>query len=134
MRQELAEAAELMICIGSSLAVYPVASLPALTLERGGQLAIVTKGPTPYDSDADAQARRRGRRGATGAVDGVGLAAPAAALLPAGSEPDALRLAVGDDRFGTGAAEVRRVGADPDRFPAAGADRFGANDAGDRPT
>jgi NAD-dependent deacetylase len=50
--QELAQAAELMLCIGSSLAVYPVAGLPALTLERGGQLAIVTKGPTPYDGDA----------------------------------------------------------------------------------
>jgi NAD-dependent deacetylase len=50
--QELAEAAELMICVGSSLAVYPVASLPAVTLERGGKLAIVTKGPTPYDGDA----------------------------------------------------------------------------------
>ena len=51
--QELAEAAELMICVGSSLAVYPVAGLPALTLERGGRLAIVTKGPTPYDDDAE---------------------------------------------------------------------------------
>jgi NAD-dependent deacetylase len=50
--QELAEAAELMICIGSSLAVYPVAGLPAVTLEGGGKLAIVTKGPTPYDGDA----------------------------------------------------------------------------------
>jgi NAD-dependent deacetylase len=50
--QELAEAAELLICVGSSLAVYPVASLPAVTLERGGKLAIVTKGPTPYDGDA----------------------------------------------------------------------------------
>ncbi|HVY78477.1 MAG TPA: NAD-dependent protein deacylase [Solirubrobacterales bacterium] len=50
--QELAEGAELLICIGSSLAVHPVASLPALTLERGGRLAIVTKGPTPYDDDA----------------------------------------------------------------------------------
>jgi NAD-dependent deacetylase len=50
--QELAEAAELMICVGSSLAVYPVASLPAVTLEAGGKLAIVTKGPTPYDGDA----------------------------------------------------------------------------------
>jgi NAD-dependent protein deacetylase/lipoamidase len=50
--QELAEAAELLICAGSSLAVYPVASLPAVTLERGGKLAIVTKGPTPYDGDA----------------------------------------------------------------------------------
>jgi len=50
--QELAEGAELLICAGSSLAVYPVASLPALTLERGGKLAIITKGPTPYDTEA----------------------------------------------------------------------------------
>jgi NAD-dependent deacetylase len=50
--QELAEAAELLICVGSSLAVYPVAGLPAVTLERGGKLAVVTKGPTPYDADA----------------------------------------------------------------------------------
>lgn len=50
--QQLAERAELMLCIGSSLAVYPVAGLPQLTLECGGQIAIVTKGPTPYDADA----------------------------------------------------------------------------------
>jgi NAD-dependent deacetylase len=50
--QDLAERAEMMLCVGSSLAVYPVAGLPALTLERGGRLAIVTKGPTPYDGEA----------------------------------------------------------------------------------
>jgi len=50
--QELAERAELMLCVGSSLVVHPVAGLPALTLERGGQLAIVTQGPTPYDGEA----------------------------------------------------------------------------------
>lgn len=50
--QQLAERAELMLCIGSSLAVYPAANLPQLTLEGGGRLAIVTKGPTPYDADA----------------------------------------------------------------------------------
>jgi NAD-dependent deacetylase len=50
--QQLAERAELMLCIGSSLAVYPVAGLPQLTLECGGRIAIVTKGPTPYDADA----------------------------------------------------------------------------------
>ncbi len=50
--QRLAERAELMICIGSSLAVYPVANLPQITLAGGGRLAIVTKGPTPYDADA----------------------------------------------------------------------------------
>jgi NAD-dependent deacetylase len=51
--RDLAERAELMICVGSSLAVYPVAGLPQLTLERGGRLAIVTKGETPYDGDAE---------------------------------------------------------------------------------
>ena len=51
--RDLAERAELMICVGSSLAVHPVASLPQLTLERGGRLAIVTKGATPYDGDAE---------------------------------------------------------------------------------
>ncbi len=51
--RELAERAELMLCVGSSLAVYPVAGLPRLTLERGGRLALVTKGPTPYDEEAE---------------------------------------------------------------------------------
>ncbi|HWA52764.1 MAG TPA: NAD-dependent deacylase [Solirubrobacterales bacterium] len=50
--QELAEGADVLLCIGSSLAVYPVAGLPGVTLERGGRLAIVTKGPTPYDNEA----------------------------------------------------------------------------------
>lgn len=50
--QEMAERAELMLCVGSSLAVYPVAGLPQLTLERGGSVAIVTKGETPYDDEA----------------------------------------------------------------------------------
>jgi NAD-dependent deacetylase len=47
--QEMAQRADLMLCVGSSLAVHPVAALPRLTLEHGGRLAIVTKGPTPYD-------------------------------------------------------------------------------------
>ena len=51
--RDLAERAELMICVGSSLAVYPVAGLPQLTLERGGRLALVTKGDTPYDGEAE---------------------------------------------------------------------------------
>lgn len=51
--RDLAERAELMLCVGSSLAVHPVAGLPRLTLDCGGRLAIVTKGPTPYDEDAE---------------------------------------------------------------------------------
>ncbi|MBN1529361.1 MAG: NAD-dependent protein deacylase [Thermoleophilaceae bacterium] len=50
--QLLAEEADLMLCVGSSLEVHPVAALPGLTLRRGGQVAVVTAGPTPYDGDA----------------------------------------------------------------------------------
>jgi NAD-dependent deacetylase len=50
--QELAAGADLMLCVGSSLVVHPVAGLPKVTQARGGRLAIVTKGPTPYDGDA----------------------------------------------------------------------------------
>jgi NAD-dependent deacetylase len=50
---QLASSAGLMLAIGSSLEVYPVAGLPAETLEAGGRLALVTIGPTPYDGVAD---------------------------------------------------------------------------------
>jgi NAD-dependent protein deacetylase/lipoamidase len=48
----LAAEAELMLCVGSSLVVHPVAGLPEVTMAAGGRLAIVTKGRTPYDGDA----------------------------------------------------------------------------------
>ncbi|HYP49128.1 MAG TPA: NAD-dependent deacylase, partial [Thermoleophilaceae bacterium] len=48
----LATEADLILCIGSSLEVYPVAGLPALTLGSGGRVALVTQGPTPYDGRA----------------------------------------------------------------------------------
>ena len=48
----LAEAADLLLCVGSSLEVYPIAQLPQITLAAGGQVALVTIGPTPYDRDA----------------------------------------------------------------------------------
>ncbi|MFN2612633.1 MAG: NAD-dependent deacetylase [Solirubrobacterales bacterium] len=50
--ERLAAEAELLLCVGSSLEVYPVAGLPSVTRARGGELAIVTKGPTPFDGDA----------------------------------------------------------------------------------
>jgi NAD-dependent deacetylase len=48
----LAAAADLLLCVGSSLEVWPVAELPQVTLGAGGSVAIVTIGPTPYDRDA----------------------------------------------------------------------------------
>jgi len=48
----LAAEADLMVCVGSSLEVYPVAGLPRVTLSGGGKLALVTAGPTPYDEAA----------------------------------------------------------------------------------
>ncbi len=49
---ELAAGADLMLCVGSSLEVYPIADLPMRTLAAGGRIAIVTKGSTPLDRHA----------------------------------------------------------------------------------
>jgi NAD-dependent deacetylase len=51
--ERLAREADLIVCVGSSLEVYPVAGLPALTRSGGGRIALVTRGPTPYDGDAE---------------------------------------------------------------------------------
>jgi NAD-dependent deacetylase len=50
--EALAAGADLMLCIGSSLEVYPVAQLPHVTLAAGGKIAILTLGPTPLDNRA----------------------------------------------------------------------------------
>jgi NAD-dependent deacetylase len=50
--QRLCSEADLLLCVGSSLEVFPVADLPRMTLAGGGRLAIITAGPTPYDSAA----------------------------------------------------------------------------------
>ena len=50
--ESLAARADLMLCIGSSLEVYPVAGLPSVTLGRGGRIAVITQGPTPFDPEA----------------------------------------------------------------------------------
>jgi NAD-dependent deacetylase len=51
--RELCEGADVLLCIGSSLEVHPVAGLPFLTREAGGAVAILTQGPTPLDGIAE---------------------------------------------------------------------------------
>jgi NAD-dependent deacetylase len=50
--ESLAAGADLMLCVGSSLEVHPVAGLPSVTLGGGGRIAVITKGTTPFDGDA----------------------------------------------------------------------------------
>jgi NAD-dependent deacetylase len=71
--EHLAAEADLMLCIGSSLEVYPVAQLPQITLECGGQLAIITQGPTPYDGRAAARCGGDVEAEMTAIVSALGL-------------------------------------------------------------
>ena len=50
--QALAAEAGLLLAVGSSLEVHPIAALPGETLGAGGALAIVNRGSTPWDSRA----------------------------------------------------------------------------------
>ena len=49
---ELARRARLLLIIGSTLEVHPVAGLPLETIAAGGELAIVNRGPTALDDRA----------------------------------------------------------------------------------
>jgi NAD-dependent deacetylase len=48
----LAADADVLLCVGSSLEVHPVAQLPGMTHAAGGAVAVVTQGPTPWDGRA----------------------------------------------------------------------------------
>lgn len=52
---EAAEGSDVFICAGTSLAVYPVAELPALAIRSGARLVILNQEETPYDAAADAR-------------------------------------------------------------------------------
>jgi NAD-dependent deacetylase len=53
--------ADVMLVVGSSLLVAPVSQLPAVVLDAGGTLAILTESETPYDDRA--AVRLHGRAG-----------------------------------------------------------------------
>jgi NAD-dependent deacetylase len=46
------QAADLMLVLGTSLTVYPAASMPEYTLRNGGKIVIVNNMPTPLDGKA----------------------------------------------------------------------------------
>ena len=71
--EQLAAAADLMLCIGSSLEVYPVAQLPKMTLDAGGEVAIITQGSTPYDGRAAARCGGDVEQEMTAIVDALDL-------------------------------------------------------------
>jgi NAD-dependent protein deacetylase/lipoamidase len=81
--QELASTADLMLCIGSSLEVYPVAQLPEVTLGRGGALAILTQGATPLDRRATVRRHGDVVHELTALLDALGLDCAAAFAVPA---------------------------------------------------
>jgi len=49
---ELARQADVMLVVGSSLAVYPAADIPLVALRSGAQLIVVNAEPTPLDEIA----------------------------------------------------------------------------------
>ena len=61
---QLARAARLLLVVGSSLEVYPVAGLPEETLAAGGQLAIVNRERDAVRRAGVADDRRQRGRGA----------------------------------------------------------------------
>jgi NAD-dependent deacetylase len=50
--ESLCRETRLLLVVGSSLEVWPVAGLPGETVRAGGAVAIVNLGETPYDADA----------------------------------------------------------------------------------
>ncbi|MEV4642258.1 Sir2 family NAD-dependent protein deacetylase [Actinoplanes sp. NPDC049548] len=57
LAERIASHSELMLVVGSSLQVEPVASLCAVAVNGGNRLVIVNRDPTPYDSLATAVVR-----------------------------------------------------------------------------
>ena len=66
--ERLAQEAGVLVAVGSSLQVWPVAGLPAATLRAGGALAIVNDEPTGYDDNAAVIVRGRAAEALAGAT------------------------------------------------------------------
>jgi NAD-dependent deacetylase len=66
--QALAEEARLLLVVGSSLEVHPVADLPSATLRAGGQVAVVNRTPTWVDRRTALVLRRSAGKVLAGAL------------------------------------------------------------------
>jgi NAD-dependent deacetylase len=53
----LAKTCDLLICIGTTLSVHPVAGLVPKALDRGARLIIINAEATPFDDKADVALR-----------------------------------------------------------------------------
>jgi NAD-dependent deacetylase len=62
---------DLLLAIGTSLIVHPVALLPRTALEAGARLVIINAEDTPYDDRADAVLRTDAGEALTAIVAGV---------------------------------------------------------------
>ena len=69
--QELGDACDLYICIGSSLVVYPAAYLPEQAKNKGAKLVILNREATPLDGTADLVIRGEAGEIMSGAADAV---------------------------------------------------------------
>jgi len=50
---QLAEEADVMLVVGSSLVVYPAADIPLIAVRAGVPLIVVNAEPTPFDGMAE---------------------------------------------------------------------------------
>ena len=69
--EDLARRARLLLVVGSSLEVFPVAGLPGTTLAAGGGLVIVNQGPTPFDGRAQLRLNASAAEVLTAVVDAL---------------------------------------------------------------
>jgi NAD-dependent deacetylase len=72
----LAAEARLLLVVGTSLEVYPVAELPSVTLRAGGRVAIVNEGPTSFDGRAVLKLEGRAGDVLAATVDELGSSRP----------------------------------------------------------
>ncbi len=57
---QAAEEADLVVALGSTLSVYPAASIPLLAAQRGAPLVIINRGPTDLDTHPAVRLRLEG--------------------------------------------------------------------------